>query len=39
VQSVRSTAEPIVVNLADDFWDDINLISEHLRAEVTNNVE
>jgi uncharacterized RmlC-like cupin family protein len=30
---VRSTSEPIVVNLSDDFWDEINLISEHLRAE------
>jgi uncharacterized RmlC-like cupin family protein len=30
---VRSTSEPIVVNLPDDFWDEINLISEHLRAE------
>jgi uncharacterized RmlC-like cupin family protein len=29
---VRSTSEPIVVNLRDDFWDDINLISTGLRA-------
>ena len=30
---VRSTPEPIVVNLRDDFWDDINLISGAPRAE------
>jgi uncharacterized RmlC-like cupin family protein len=30
---VRSTPEPIVVNLRDDFWDDVNLISTGLRAE------
>jgi uncharacterized RmlC-like cupin family protein len=29
---VRSTSEPIVVNLRDDFWDDINLISTGMRA-------
>jgi uncharacterized RmlC-like cupin family protein len=30
---VRSTPEPIVVNLRDDFWDDVNLISRGLRAD------
>jgi uncharacterized RmlC-like cupin family protein len=30
---VRSTPEPIVVNLRDDFWDDINWIPSHLRAD------
>ena len=30
---VRSTSEPIVVNLRDDFWDDINSISTGLRAD------
>jgi len=30
---VRSTPEPIVVNLRDDFWDDVTLISTGLRAE------
>ena len=30
---VRSTPEAIVVNLRDDFWDDINLLSTALRAE------
>jgi uncharacterized RmlC-like cupin family protein len=30
---VRSTPEPIVVNLRDDFWEDVNLISTGLRAE------
>jgi uncharacterized RmlC-like cupin family protein len=29
---VRSTAEPIVVNLRDDFWDTVNLIST-IRAQ------
>jgi len=29
---VRSTPEPIVVNLRDDFWDDINWIASHLHA-------
>ncbi len=33
---VRSTTEPIVVNLRDDFWDDINLISHrHSRTSLT----
>ena len=30
---VRSTPEPIVVNLRDDFWDDLNLIATGLRVE------
>jgi uncharacterized RmlC-like cupin family protein len=30
---VRSTPEPIVVNLPDHFWDDVNLISTGLRTE------
>ncbi len=30
---VRSTPEPIVVNLRDDFWDEVNLIAIDLRAE------
>ena len=30
---VRSTSEPIVVNLSDDFWDDINLSPAHLRVD------
>jgi uncharacterized RmlC-like cupin family protein len=30
---VRSTPEPIVVNLRDDLWDGVNLISTGLRAE------
>ena len=30
---VRSTPEAIVVNLRDDFWDDVNLISTGPRAE------
>jgi uncharacterized RmlC-like cupin family protein len=30
---VRSTSEPIVVNLSDDFWDERNLIVTSLRAE------
>jgi uncharacterized RmlC-like cupin family protein len=30
---VRSTPEPIVVNLRDDFWEDINLISTGPHAE------
>jgi uncharacterized RmlC-like cupin family protein len=29
---VRSTSEPIVVNLPDEFWGDINLSSTHLRV-------
>src|SRR5271170_3281547 len=33
---VRSTSEPIVVNLPDDFWDDINL-SPTQSALTTNN--
>jgi uncharacterized RmlC-like cupin family protein len=28
---VRSTSEPIVINLSDDFWGDVNLSSEQLR--------
>jgi uncharacterized RmlC-like cupin family protein len=30
---VRSTPEPIVVNLQDDFWDNVNLICTGPRAE------
>jgi uncharacterized RmlC-like cupin family protein len=30
---VRSTADPIVVNLRDDFWDDARLISNQVRAD------
>ncbi len=30
---VRSTSEPMVVNLPEDFWDDVNLISAHLRVD------
>jgi uncharacterized RmlC-like cupin family protein len=30
---VRSTPEPIVVNLRDDFWEDVNLLATSLRAE------
>lgn len=30
---VRSTPEPIVINLRDDFWEDVNLISIGQRAE------
>lgn len=30
---VRSTPEPIVVNLRDDFWEDVNFISDGARAE------
>ncbi|WP_353070956.1 cupin domain-containing protein [Tunturiibacter gelidoferens] len=30
---VRSTSEPVVVNLHDDFWDDINLSPTHLRVD------
>ena len=30
---VRSTPEPIVVNLRDDFWDDAHAISNGLQAE------
>ena len=30
---VRSTPEPIVVNLRDDFWEDVNVIKSGLRAE------
>jgi uncharacterized RmlC-like cupin family protein len=30
---VRSTPEPIVVNLRDEFWKDLNSISTRLRAE------
>ena len=30
---VRSTSEPIVVNLPDNFWDDVNLSPKHLRAD------
>jgi uncharacterized RmlC-like cupin family protein len=30
---VRSTPEPIVVNLRDDFWEDVNLISTGLGVE------
>jgi uncharacterized RmlC-like cupin family protein len=30
---VRSTPEPIVVNLRDDFWEDVNLIAAGRRAE------
>ncbi|MEA2542361.1 MAG: hypothetical protein QOH35_3727, partial [Acidobacteriaceae bacterium] len=30
---VRSTSEAIVVNLRDDLWDELNLISTGLRAE------
>ena len=30
---VRSTPEPIVVNLRDDFWNDVNSIATTLRAE------
>ena len=29
---VRSTSEPIVVNLGDDFWPGLNLLSTNLRA-------
>jgi uncharacterized RmlC-like cupin family protein len=29
---VRSTSDPIVVNLPDEFWGDINLSSTHLRV-------
>jgi uncharacterized RmlC-like cupin family protein len=29
---VRSTSEPIVVNLGDDFWHELNLLSTNLRA-------
>jgi uncharacterized RmlC-like cupin family protein len=36
---VRSTSEPVVVNLPDDFWDDINLISAHRSRETKNNYE
>jgi uncharacterized RmlC-like cupin family protein len=30
---VRSTSEPIVVNLPDDFWSDIDIGAAHLRVE------
>ena len=30
---VRSTSEPIVVNLPEDFWGDIDLGATHLRVE------
>jgi uncharacterized RmlC-like cupin family protein len=30
---VRSTPEPIVVNLRDDFWDDVNLIQAGLSVD------
>jgi uncharacterized RmlC-like cupin family protein len=30
---VRSTSEPIVVNLPDDFWSDVDLGAAHLRVE------
>jgi uncharacterized RmlC-like cupin family protein len=36
---VRSTSEPVVVNLPDDFWDDVNLISAHRARETKNNDE
>jgi len=29
---VRSTSEPIVVNLSDDFWHELNLLSTNIRA-------
>lgn len=31
---VRSTAEPIVVNLPEDFWGEVSLDSAHLRADI-----
>jgi len=33
---VRSTPEPIVVNLRDDFWDDVNLLPADLRIDGKN---
>ena len=30
---VRSTSEPIVVNLRDDLWDEVDLMSASLRAQ------
>jgi uncharacterized RmlC-like cupin family protein len=30
---VRNTSEPIVVNMPDDFWGDIDLGAPHLRVE------
>jgi uncharacterized RmlC-like cupin family protein len=30
---VRSTSEPVVVNLRDDYWDDINWITPNPRAD------
>jgi hypothetical protein len=35
---VRGTSEPIVVNLPDDFWNDINLSPTH-SALTTNNTK
>jgi uncharacterized RmlC-like cupin family protein len=34
---VRSTPEPVVVNLPDDFWDGVNPAPAHMRETKNNN--